>query len=148
MTMQILDIVLYSHDGRRRDVKLSAGRMNIITGDSKTGKSALIDIVDYCFGAGECRVPEGPIRRCVAWFGLRMQIDSGQVFVARRCPAPAAATSEECFVDIGESVELPMVCARPRTARALLDCWPAGAASRTICTSHPLGKPGRPWLLR
>jgi len=107
MTMQILDIVLYSHDGRRRDVKLRAGRMNIITGDSKTGKSALIDIVDYCFGAGECRVPEGPIRRCVAWFGLRMQIDNGQVFVARRCPAPAASTSEECFVDIGESVELP-----------------------------------------
>jgi uncharacterized protein YPO0396 len=56
MTMQILDIVLYSHDGRRREVKLNAGRMNIITGDSKTGKSALIDIVDYCFGAGECRV--------------------------------------------------------------------------------------------
>lgn len=107
MTMQILDIVLYSHDGRRREVKLGAGRMNIITGDSKTGKSALIDIVDYCFGAGECRVPEGPIRRCVAWFGLRMLVDSGQVFVARRCPAPAASTSEECFVDIGESVELP-----------------------------------------
>lgn len=107
MTMQILDIVLYSHDGRRRAVKLGTGRMNIITGDSKTGKSALIDIVDYCFGAGECRVPEGPIRRCVAWFGLRMQVESGQVFIARRCPAPSASTSDECFVDIGEEVELP-----------------------------------------
>ena len=107
MTMQILDIVLYSHDGRRREVPLAAGRLNIITGDSKTGKSALIDIVDYCFGAGECRVPEGPMRRCVSWFGLRLQLDSGQVFIARRCPAPSASSSEECFVDIRDSVELP-----------------------------------------
>lgn len=46
MSMQILSIVLYSHDGRRRIVKLSPGVVNIITGASKTGKSALIDVVD------------------------------------------------------------------------------------------------------
>ena len=54
MTMQILDIVVYSHHGEKRILPLKAGAVNIITGASKTGKSALIDIVDYCYGAGEC----------------------------------------------------------------------------------------------
>lgn len=107
VTMQLLDIVIFSHDGRRRALKLKAGHVNVITGASKTGKSALIDIVDYCFGSGECRVPEGPIRRAVSWFGLRIQLGEGQAFIARRCPDPRAASSEDCFVEVGEVVELP-----------------------------------------
>lgn len=107
MTMQILDIVVFSHDGQRRVLSLNIGRVNIITGASKTGKSALIDIVDYCFGADECRVPEGPIRRFVSWFGLKLQLDSGQAFIARRCPGARAASSEECFVEVGDEVEVP-----------------------------------------
>jgi hypothetical protein len=105
--MQILSIVLYSHDGRRRIVKLNPGVVNVITGASKTGKSALIDVVDYCFGSGECRVPEGPIRRAVSWFALHLQLDSGQAFVARKCPDGNAASSEDCFVEIGTSIDIP-----------------------------------------
>lgn len=105
--MQLFDIVLYSHDGRRRVLNLKAGSVNVITGASKTGKSALIDVVDYCFGSGECRVPEGPIRRAVSWFGLRLQLAEGQAFVARRCPDARTASSEDCFVEVGELVEIP-----------------------------------------
>ena len=107
MTMQILDIVLYSHDGNSRTLSLNQGEVNVITGASKTGKSALIDIVDYCLGSGSCRVPDGIIRRSVSWFGLRLQVGEGQAFVARKCPAPGADSSEECFVSIGADVEVP-----------------------------------------
>jgi len=107
MSIQIRDIVVYSHDGRRRELALRPGNVSIITGASKSGKSALIDVIDYCFGSGECHVPEGPIRRSVAWFGLRLQLGTGQAFVARRCPISRAASSEECFVDIGDEVVLP-----------------------------------------
>src|SRR5262245_23618396 len=107
MTMQILGVVVFSHDSRHRILPLKAGQVNIITGASKTGKSALVDIVDYCFGAGECRVPEGPIRRSVSWFGLKLQLDSGQAFIARRCPSVRAASSEDCFVEVGNEVEIP-----------------------------------------
>ena len=107
MTMQILDIVVFSHHGQQRVLPLKAGAVNIITGASKTGKSALVDIVDYCFGAGECRVPEGPIRRSVSWFGLRLQLDSGQAFIARRCPDARSVSSEDCFVEVGDPVDVP-----------------------------------------
>ena len=128
MSMQILNIVLYSHDGRRRVVKLKPGVVNVITGASKTGKSALIDIVDYCFGSGECRVPEGPIRRTVSWFALHLQLAAGQAFVARRCPDGRAASSEDCFVDVGEVVEIPDRAALRQTTNtkglgALLSGW-------------------------
>lgn len=105
--MQILDIVLYSHNGYSRTLSLKQGEVNVITGASKTGKSALIDIVDYCFGSGSCRVPDGIIRRAVSWFGLRLQVGEGEAFVARKCPAPGADSSEVCFVSIGAEVKVP-----------------------------------------
>ncbi len=107
MTLKILEIVIYSHDGRKRILPLNATGVSIITGASKTGKSALIDIVDYCFCAGECRVPDGPIRHKVSWFGLRLQLASGEAFVARKCPAVRFRSSEDCFVQIGSVVESP-----------------------------------------
>ena len=107
MTLKIQEIVIYSHDGRRRSISLNADGVSIVTGASKTGKSALVDIVDYCFGSGECRVPEGPIRHAVAWFGLRLKLASGEAFIARRCPAARFRSSEDCFIQIGNTVDIP-----------------------------------------
>jgi hypothetical protein len=126
--MQLLDIVLFSHDGRRRVLSLRPGVVNVITGGSKTGKSALVDIVDYCFGSTECRVPEGIIRRAVSWFGLRLQLANGQAFIARRCPNARATSSEECFVEISEVVQMPEATALRQTTNtkgltALLTSW-------------------------
>ena len=147
MTMQIMDIVVFSHHGQRRVLSLKIGALNIITGASKTGKTALVDIVDYCFGAGECRVPEGPIRRSVSWFGMRLQLDSGQAFIARRCPDPRAVSNEDCFVEVGSEVEVPDVAALRQTTNtkglgALLTSWagirdnihepPAGQTRRAL----------------
>ena len=107
MSIQICDIVLYSHDGRKRVLSLNVGEVNVITGKSKTGKSALIDIVDYCFGSGTCRVPDGIIRRSVSWFGVRLQLSEGQGFVARKCPARSSDASEDCYLVAGGEVEIP-----------------------------------------
>lgn len=107
--MQILDIVLFSHDGRQRVLPLNVGAITVITGASKTGKSALIDIVDYCYGSSECNVAEGPIRRKVSWFGLRLQFGNTQAFIARKCPIGHALSSEECFIEVSNSVNIPNI---------------------------------------
>lgn len=115
MNMQILDIVLYGHDGQKRILALKPGGVNVITGASKTGKSALIHIVDYCFASGECRVPDGIIRKAVAWFAIRLQLNGSQAVIARRCPHPGVASSEECFVEISKNVEIPSASALRQT---------------------------------
>lgn len=50
MNCYLKAIVLLGKDNSRRIVPLQPG-VNIITGDSKTGKSALVEIIDYCCAA-------------------------------------------------------------------------------------------------
>lgn len=118
MSFQILDIVLLGTEGQRRVLRLRPGAVNIITGASKTGKSALIEIVDYCLGSTSCGVPEGVIRRAVKWFGLRLQLEQGQVFIARRAPARGAAASSEVYYAAGGEVDIPEADALRQTTNA------------------------------
>ena len=62
-------------------VKLQEG-LNIITGKSSTGKSALIEIFDYCFG-GSYTVPKGVITQYAEIYYLYLQIKE-QYFVIGR----------------------------------------------------------------
>ena len=94
MTLQIRSISVYSHDGERRCVRFKLGALNIVTGAPKTGKSALLDIVDYCWGRDECTVPEGEIRRGVSWFAVHFDNDGEGILIARKNPGPAGQTSD------------------------------------------------------
>lgn len=99
MSLQIRAIAIYSHDGERRDVRFNLGALNIVTGASKTGKSALLDIVDYCWGRSECTVAEGEIRRGVSWFAVIFDNDGEGILVARRNPGPAGKASDEIYFE-------------------------------------------------
>lgn len=105
--MQIRAIAIYSHDGRVRKVDFEPGRVNIISGDSRTGKSAILGIIDYCFGSKECDVPEGKVRRNVAWFGLLLQTRRGQAFVARQLPLGEGRSNEAVFFKVDTELEVP-----------------------------------------
>lgn len=107
MSLQILDIVLYSNRGERRVLLLHPGEMNIITGDKKTGKTALISIVNYCLGSDKCTVPKGVIRNTVAWYGVRFTDGTSQHFVARRSPDQGKETTTDAYYAVGSEVELP-----------------------------------------
>ena len=101
MSFTISAIVLYSHTGQRRVLKFRQHGLNVITGNSKTGKSAIIDIVDYCLGRGSYNVAEGEIRRKVSWFGLHLQKNGDEVFVARDNPGPGASTGSKVYLQRG-----------------------------------------------
>jgi len=107
MSFQISDIVLYGFNGQKRVITLRTGQLNIITGASKTGKTALIEIIDYCLGSDECRIPAGIIRKAVEWVGVRLQIEAGQAFVARRLPDPGRNASSDIFYDVRNFIEIP-----------------------------------------
>ncbi|MGF9911520.1 DUF3732 domain-containing protein [Paenibacillus ehimensis] len=105
--MQILEIVLYSHKGQKRVVNFEPGKVNIITGSSGTGKSALIEIVEYCLGRGKCLVPEGIIRDTVSWYGVRLKFESDEVFIGRANPAKSALSTNASYLEIGSVVSSP-----------------------------------------
>jgi len=89
--MKIKSIHLYSHDRQRRDLQFKVDGLNVITGRSSTGKSALSEIIEYCMGRSTFNVPEGVIRDKVAWFAVIYQFPQEQVLIAK--PTPIAGGS-------------------------------------------------------
>lgn len=77
-----------------RFVSFLPGKVNVITGQSQSGKSSLISIVDYALGSSKCAIPVGPIREKVAWFGVQFKTASGFLTIARRNPEGKVQTGE------------------------------------------------------
>jgi hypothetical protein len=107
LSFQIKTIVLYSHSGEMRTLEFQTGQLNIITGSSKTGKTALIPILEYCFGSNKCNIPVGIIRRAVAWVGVKLVVPDGEVFIARRIPDSGRSSSTDVYYTVGTKVGLP-----------------------------------------
>jgi hypothetical protein len=100
-------IVIYSHTGKLRVVPFNSSGLSIVTGKSKTGKSAIIDIVDYCLGRGSFNVAEGIIRKKVSWFGLHIAKGNDDVFIARDNPGPGASTGSKVYFQRGNVLPYP-----------------------------------------
>ncbi len=107
MSFQLLHVVLYGFNHEMRVLQFNPGKLNIITGASKTGKTALIEILDYCLGSSKCRIPEGIIREAVEWVGIHIKVTEGEVFIARRLPTDGYRTSSDVFYTIGQTLSLP-----------------------------------------
>jgi hypothetical protein len=103
---QLRGIYLFSHDGRRRDITFDLNAVNIITGPSGSGKSAICEIIDYCFGASECHIPD-LVREATSWPSILLSNGSTEVFVARRMPPPNQLSSDEIFISFGSALEIP-----------------------------------------
>lgn len=108
MKLQVIEIILWSRKGgfAPRRVPFAPKKANIITGASKTGKSSIIPIIDYCLGSDRCSIPVGVIRQAVSWFGILVETDEGQKLLAR--PEPGKQPSaQEMFVIEADKVSIP-----------------------------------------
>jgi Protein of unknown function (DUF3732) len=107
MYFQILKLILWPRTpGTPRIVNFKKGVVNVISGSSKTGKSAVIPIIDYCLGADKCAIPVGAIRENCSWFGVLVETLEGQKLFARREPGELQRTGD-MFVLEGTDLEIP-----------------------------------------
>lgn len=57
MKLQIRKLILWpKNGGAPRELEFKLGKVNIISGSSKAGKSAVIPIIDYCLGSERCAI--------------------------------------------------------------------------------------------
>ena len=105
--MNLLAIILYNALGERRVVRFRPGRLNIVTGESQRGKSALLDIAEFCLGRAKVTMPIGPITESVAWYAVLLQLPSGQVFIARPSPGPGVASTQQAMITLGAEITIP-----------------------------------------
>jgi hypothetical protein len=107
LSLRILEIGVYGHKGELNSVRLNPSGLSIITGASKTGKSSLIDIIEYCFGREQCHVSDGVIRQHVSWYGILLDRGDSRVFVARRNPKPPKTRDPDVYYAIGIDLRMP-----------------------------------------
>lgn len=95
----IKQIFLYSHDGRRNEITFDLEKVNIITGDSQTGKSALPEIIDYVLGSSECHIPTY-VRRSVSWVCILWKKNETEFAMFRKVPrAPFKSSVDMHFLN-------------------------------------------------
>lgn len=82
MKSYIKAIIIFDKNGKKRVVQLEQG-VNIITGESKTGKSALVEIIDYCLCSTRCTIPKGKITDFSYLYALVMAIGDNTYVIAR-----------------------------------------------------------------
>ena len=105
--MQIFKMILYNEFGKKRELSFKLGSLNIITGKSKSGKSAVGEIIEYCLGSKKCNIADGIIREKVSWYGLLLQFSKFQLFIARKNPDEDKNKSDLFYFREGENIAIP-----------------------------------------
>lgn len=83
MNCRVRYIGVVDKEGRIHSVEFTSG-LNVITGKSSTGKSAMIEIFDYCLGSSDFTVPEGVITNAAEMFFVVLTMNDSHLVLARR----------------------------------------------------------------
>jgi hypothetical protein len=108
MDFQIKKLILWpkKQEYGFKEIEFKLNQINIITGASRTGKSAIIPIVDYCLGSGSCYIPVKTIRDTCSWFGILISSNEREILIARREPGLQKSTDDTFLIE-AKSVEIP-----------------------------------------
>lgn len=108
MQFEIEKLILWPKNDKfkYKVIEFKSGRVNVITGDSRTGKSAIIPIIDYCLASGTCYIPTQTIRKACSWFGIIIKLEQGRVLLARKEPEMQKSTSEMMMIQDDE-IDIP-----------------------------------------
>ena len=109
MYFQIRGIVLWPRNANfePRTLKFELGKVNVISGASRTGKSAVIPIIDYCLGSSTCSIPVNTIRKYCEWFGVVVATAQGEKLLARKEPGAQRSTDEMFLLEAEKISKIP-----------------------------------------
>lgn len=108
MHFQLSRLIVWPKNGAfaPRIIKFEPGMVNVITGGSRSGKSAIIPIIDYCLASSECQIPIDTIRDNSAWYGVVIDTENELLLIARKGP-DGRAPSDQFYLARGSSVSIP-----------------------------------------
>ena len=69
-----------------KDYEFKPNMVNVVTGDSSTGKSSILRVIDYCLMAKESTIVEDVINTNVSWYGLSFHLNGRDYVIARKAP--------------------------------------------------------------
>lgn len=102
MKFHIKKVVLWLNNGKIRSIPFKPNKVNVITGDSSTGKTEILEIIDYCFFGSSSNISESIVNENVAWYGLLFQINGKEYTVARKSLTKGKLSNKYFFSSEGE----------------------------------------------
>lgn len=104
MNCYIQYIALLDKKSNKHFVKLAPG-VNVITGKSSTGKSAMIEIFDYCFGSEDPTIPEGIITENAKLYFIVLVINNSSLILARKPNSDRGYIKESGILNSLDSID-------------------------------------------
>lgn len=149
MFFQIREILLWPRNPafKPRRLRFELGSVNVISGASRTGKSAVIPIIDYCLGSSTCSIPVNTIRKHCEWFGVIASTVQGEKLFARREPGAQRSTDDMFLMEADSIEEVPHRIIKNTNADAvkrLLDDFAALSKLDFTGGAESMGFDGRP----
>jgi len=121
MNFNFNKVVLWLHNGEKRELEFQPNKVNVITGGSNTGKTAIMQIIDYCFFASSSKLPESKINENVAWYGINIRINDKKYTICRAALSQGKTTHNYYFSSSGEIPKFPKANNEESTVKALLE---------------------------
>lgn len=121
MKFAVDTITLWSKKGEKRQLHFKQDKINVLTGGSHRGKSAILDIFDYCFLSSTHRISESIINENVAWYGITFAINAKNYTIARRSPNGNTVSGDIYFSSVGDIPEIPRATIKIDDLKGLLE---------------------------
>ncbi|WP_051604485.1 ATP-binding protein [Flavobacterium sasangense] len=94
-------IGVITNDDKIHHVNFKEG-VNVITGRSSTGKSAILEVFDYCFGSSEFIIPDGVITNNTVFYFVVLKLKEIYLILGRsknKKDCFLASTSDNSFIE-------------------------------------------------
>lgn len=114
-------LILWFHAGGKRELTFQPSKVNVITGGSNTGKSAILQIIDYCLFASRSKISESIINENVNWYGIIININGKKYAICRSSLSEGKVTHNYYFSSSGNVPELPETNSDEKTIKSLLE---------------------------
>jgi hypothetical protein len=107
MKFHFNEVILWLKNGATRALRFEPKKINIITGDSNTGKTAILDIIDYCLFASQHKISDSIINENTSWYGIVFSINQKRYTIIRKAPIGNTVSPDYYFSSIGEVPATP-----------------------------------------
>jgi len=114
-------LVLWLDNNEKRELLFKPNKVNVITGGSNTGKSAILQIIDYCLFASTSKISESIINENVLWYGINIYINDKNYTICRKCLRKGIVSQDYYFSSSGEIPYMPTANSDEKTIKSLLE---------------------------
>lgn len=115
----------FSTHRQPKEYEFHPDKVNVITGDSSTGKSSILQIIDYCLLSENSRIVEDVINENVSWYGLVFNINGNDYAIARKAPKDGVSSYDffwqECCCELPDETPVATVGMGRANIEARLD---------------------------